>query len=53
MNLFAITMPKNRAQSDLPIFLKKKNKILVTINSKKNIFYTNYFKLIKYTDWIK
>ena len=25
MNLFAITMPKNRAQSDLPLFLKKNN----------------------------
>ena len=57
MNLFAITMPKNRAQSDLPLFLKKNNikSYVHTINSMKEYFiYTNYFKVDQiYTDWIK
>ncbi len=57
MNLFAVTMPKNRAQSELPIYLKK-NKIksyVHTINSEKEYFlYTKYFKIDQiYSDWIK
>ena len=57
MNLFAVTMPKNRAQSELPVYLKK-NKIksyVHTINSEKEyFFYTKYFKIGQiYSDWIK
>jgi len=57
MDLFAITMPKDRAQSELPLLLKK-NKIksyVHTINSMKEyFFYTNHFKVDQiYSDWIK
>ena len=57
MDLFAITMPKVRAQSKLPILLKD-NKIrsyVHTINSMKEYFvYKTNFKIDQiYSDWIK
>ncbi len=57
MDLFAVTMPKERAQSELPILLKK-NKVksfVHTINSMKEYFiYLNHFKIDQiYSDWIK
>ena len=57
MKLFAITMPKDRAQSELPSDLKKENtrSYVHTINSMKEYFiYTNHFNIDQiYTDWIK
>jgi glycerophosphoryl diester phosphodiesterase len=57
MDLFAITMPKNRAQSDLPHLLKinKIRSYVHTINSMEEYFiYTNYFEVDQiYSDWIK
>lgn len=56
MNLYAITMPKIRAQSELPELLKV-NRIksyVHTINSMKEYFiYKNHFKIDQiYSDWI-
>tara|TARA_B100001540_G_scaffold100155_1_gene90119 strand:- start:1261 stop:2106 length:846 start_codon:yes stop_codon:yes gene_type:complete len=56
MNLYAITMPKIRAQSELPVLLKE-NRIksyVHTVNSMKEYFiYKDYFKIDQiYSDWI-
>ena len=57
MNLFAITMPKDRAQSELPSDLKKVDikSYVHTINSMKEYFiYKTHFNIDQiYSDWIK
>ena len=56
MSLYAITMPRERAQTELPVLLKKNNikSFVHTINSMEEYFiYKNYFKVDQiYSDWI-
>ena len=56
MSLYAITMPRERAQTELPVLLKKNNikSFVHTINSMEEYFiYKNYFKVNQiYSDWI-
>lgn len=56
MNLYAITMPKIRAQSELPVLLKeiRIKSYVHTINSMKEYFiYKDHFKIDQiYSDWI-